>query len=325
MKKVVSLILVVVFSLCISACGDPNPGGNSNSEPVQTIRVILEVECAENLLFSRYDIDVFVDSEQLGIVEHGANKIFELWLAEGKHTLTVENESDSSVDGAADFFVQQEVKYKYKASCKNDQVKLELVSEESLSTELNSESNSVEKVTDSDADNSLSNSSNTISDNISDYVSSTNAETQETQSDSSTNVDSNTDLEDNVPQYITVENDSAFANLMKITDQTDATRINNFASLYRGKIIEFDGCVVFLMKHGSYTTRFDVCLAGCDFESDRVYGPLFSFMDVSYNDMNVYGSDSVEGGMNFHIIAEIKGFDAAACCIELEPVKMIKR
>ena len=49
---------------------------------------------------------------------------------------------------------------------------------------------------------------------------------------------------------------------MKITDQTDAATIRKFANSYKGKVIEFDGCVAFMMQHGNYKTRFDVCLAG---------------------------------------------------------------
>ena len=80
-----------------------------------------------------------------------------------------------------------------------------------------------------------------------------------------------------------------------------------------------------MMKHEDYKTRFDVCIAGGNYTSDKVYGPLFAFEDVNYYDMNVSGSDTVAEGMNFTITAKIKGFNEEGCYIILEPVALKTR
>lgn len=123
---------------------------------------------------------------------------------------------------------------------------------------------------------------------------------------------------------ITIENNTDFAALMKITDQTDTVTIRNFANAYKGKVIEFSGCVAFMMQHGSYTTRFDVCLANGNYD-ERVYGPFFAFENVNFYDMNVSGTDTVAGGMLFRIAGKIIGFSEEGEYIILEPVFMKAR
>lgn len=123
---------------------------------------------------------------------------------------------------------------------------------------------------------------------------------------------------------ITIDNNADFAALMKITDQTDAATIRSFVNSHKGKVVEFDGCVALMMQHGNYKTRFDVCLAGGDY-TGRVYGPLFSFEDVNFYEMNVSGTDTVAGGMLFRIAGEIKGYSTEGGYIILEPVFMRAR
>lgn len=137
--------------------------------------------------------------------------------------------------------------------------------------------------------------------------------------------DDNTNFPGNKKSNLTIENNEDFAKLMQITDQTDSTTIKNFVSSHKGDKIEFDGCIALMMKHEDYKTRFDVCIAGGNYTSDKVYGPLFAFEDVNYYDMNVSGSDTVAEGMNFTITAKIKGFNEEGCYIILEPVALKTR
>ena len=123
---------------------------------------------------------------------------------------------------------------------------------------------------------------------------------------------------------ITIDNNADFAALMRITNQTDAATIQKFVSSHIGHVIEFDGCIAFMAQHGSYKTRFDVCMAGGDF-SGRVYGPLFAFEDVSFYDMNVTGSDTVAGGMLFRIAGKITGYSTEGGYIILKPVFLKSR
>ncbi len=123
---------------------------------------------------------------------------------------------------------------------------------------------------------------------------------------------------------ITIDNSAEFASLMSITDQTDTVTIKKFVNSHLGRVIEFDGCIALMMNHKNYTTRFDVCMAGCDYDS-KVYGPLFAFEDVNYYDMNVSGSDSVSEGMNFTIKAKIVGYSDEGGYVILEPISLKAR
>lgn len=143
----------------------------------------------------------------------------------------------------------------------------------------------------------------------------------DTESSSSNNT--TTETKETKPN-ITIENDEEFAALMKITDQTDAATIGSYANSHKGDIIEFDGCIAFMMQHKNYKTRFDVSIAGGDYKG-RVYGPLFAFEDVSYYDMKVSGSDTVAQGMLFRITAEINGFNAEGNYIILKPKALVAR
>lgn len=124
---------------------------------------------------------------------------------------------------------------------------------------------------------------------------------------------------------LTIENSTDFSSLMKITDQTDVATIKSFVNAHKGDTIEFDGCIVLMMKHEDYKTRFDVCMAGGNYSDGRLYGPLFAFEDVSYYSMNVSGSDTVAERMSFRITAKIKGFSDAGNYIILEPVELVAR
>lgn len=124
---------------------------------------------------------------------------------------------------------------------------------------------------------------------------------------------------------ITIENNSDFAALMKITDQTDAATIKRFVNSHIGAVVEFDGCVVLMMNHENYDTRFDVAMVGVDFGPNRVYGPIFAFKNVTFREMNVSGTDTVTAEMNFRIAGEIKGFSDDGGYIILKPVYLIAR
>lgn len=145
----------------------------------------------------------------------------------------------------------------------------------------------------------------------------------ETKSQESSDAESkNSNSEDTI---LTIENNTDFASLMEIEDQTDSTTIKAFVDSHKGAVIKFDGCIAFMMPHGKYKTRFDVCMAGGDYAAEKVYGPLFSFEDVNYSNMKVSGADTVAQGMNFTITAKIKDFSDDGNTIDLEPVELKAR
>ena len=147
-------------------------------------------------------------------------------------------------------------------------------------------------------------------------------DTPQSSTDSKTTETKTNATSENKKSKITIDNNNDFANLMKITNQTDAATIKNFVNANIGNVVEFDGCIALMMNHEKYETRFDVLIAGGDYYADKVYGPFFSFIDVNYYDMNVTGSDIVAEKMNFRVIGKIVEFNEDGNFITLEPISL---
>lgn len=63
--------------------------------PYEKYKMRIGVNCKANMLFSKYDVDVYVDEEKIGTVEHGASREYELVVRDGRHTITfMKAESD---------------------------------------------------------------------------------------------------------------------------------------------------------------------------------------------------------------------------------------
>lgn len=258
-------------------------------------QVNIEVECVENLIFSKYDVDVYVDDSFEGTLTHGTTDTYSVTLTKGTYTVMFANFEDDDVTGTVKIDVTKDENYKFKIFCYSGEISVKFSDDTSNSNDDNTDTSVTESTESKPTEQTES--QNTL----------------ETTEEKETN------------QNLTIDNNSDFASLMNITDQTDVTTIKTFVNSHKGDIIEFDGCIVFMMKHENYNTRFDVCVAGGNFDAERVYGPLFAFEDVNYYDMNVSGSDTVSQGMNFRITAKIVGFSDAGKYIILKPVALNAR
>lgn len=128
-----------------------------------------------------------------------------------------------------------------------------------------------------------------------------------------------------VKPNLTTANCQELVKLLQLTDPNDAS-VRTFVNTYEGRTVEFDGCVVVMMQHEEYETRFDVCLVSGDYDTNRVIsGPIFAFENVNFYDMHVSGTDTVAAEMNFHIEAEIEGFSEEGSYIILKPVSITYR
>jgi len=112
MKRVLVMLLAVTI-LLFTACGQPNPAvidseadeqtyvasvkndvdeetNQVDEQPVIPKYIVqIELECEENLFFSRYDVDIFIDQNKVGTLDHGAIDTYQFELEEGIHILTV--------------------------------------------------------------------------------------------------------------------------------------------------------------------------------------------------------------------------------------------
>lgn len=124
-RKFAALLCALVCALSVCACGDNESGGSS---PQAGKEVTLIIECESNLIFSKYDLNVYVDDKLQGSLDHGDTQEFSVALDEGTHTLRVANKDDDGVDGNIELPVSEDRStYKFKVKCTNSQVEIEAI------------------------------------------------------------------------------------------------------------------------------------------------------------------------------------------------------
>ena len=89
--------------------------------------VAIEVECVENLIFSKYDVDVYIDERLEGTITHGDTETFELTLAKGTYTLKFVSDEDDELDGEVELNIQKDESLKYKISCSSSGVDVDTI------------------------------------------------------------------------------------------------------------------------------------------------------------------------------------------------------
>lgn len=256
------------------------------SEPEYQINI--EVNCDENLIFSKYDIDVYVDDFSEGTIEHGETETFTVALKRGTHKIRFVNEEDNSVDGEEKIDISQDETFKFEIYCTSSQINIENVSEAN------------------------------IKENPTEF---TEIETQVETAEPESNIASKTESIEE--ENLTVDNCPELAAILKNKAEIDES-YSAFASKYAGRTIEFDGRIDYCTKHGDYNTRFDYLVSAGDYDPDHQIGPTFKFEDVSYYDLNT-DLDTVSVGLNVHIVAEVESFDNNSGLFFLDPVAVTER
>lgn len=132
-KKKIYLVILIVVIIIIGVAIIENKDNkkvevNKQLETTKYSQQI-EVECEKNLLFSKYDVDIYVDNKKIGTLDHGCTDTYETSLEEGKHTLRVAKKDDNSIDGITKFEVSKDNKLRYKISCTNSQVEIKEISQ----------------------------------------------------------------------------------------------------------------------------------------------------------------------------------------------------
>lgn len=82
MKKLIAFILVISLSLFSAGCGnefistpDLEIEDIEVTEPIK-YSVTIDVDCEDNLVFSKYNVAVFVSYSELGVLDHGTRNHF---------------------------------------------------------------------------------------------------------------------------------------------------------------------------------------------------------------------------------------------------------
>ena len=125
MNRKLASLLVLVLCLVLSACG--SSGGNNSEETVTSVTeiyeeytVTLRVDCVKNLMFSKYDIDIFVDGVERDTLAHGESSVYEYRVVEGEHTFTFASAEKSSVSEDITLDISCDTEASYEISCYSD-------------------------------------------------------------------------------------------------------------------------------------------------------------------------------------------------------------
>lgn len=91
---------------------------------VPSYSVLIEMDCISNLIFNKYNIDVYIDGNKIAALQHGNQDTLEIELDKGSHTLKVTKENESSISGAAAFDVSDTIKISFELYCQSDKITL---------------------------------------------------------------------------------------------------------------------------------------------------------------------------------------------------------
>ncbi len=92
---------------------------------VPKYEVVLELECAENLVFNTYDVEVYVDDDYETNIYHGDKEELSLELCKGTHELKIiSSGDDNDVYGKIEFNIVKETKLSYKFTCYSTKISI---------------------------------------------------------------------------------------------------------------------------------------------------------------------------------------------------------
>ena len=286
-KKIIAAIFAMIV-IGLTACQSEQSETNQAEEvQVEKFTVQVKIECEENLLFSRYDVNIFIDDELLCTLEHGATDTYTAELVEGEHTLKAEKEDESDVDGTVEFEVSENMELSYQLSLSNDQIEIEKIEPEQdvSQNEEKTDEESAEKIKDTEED------------------------------------------KDAAEEVLNVNNCEELAALLSLKDEFDpsiaefASKYQGrtiefdgnvaYVSSHEGYNTRFD----YLIYAGDYSESE---VSGPSFQFEDV-----NYYDLHLEGDNV--PDTFDVGLNIHVVAKIVEYDSETGLFKLDPVNITIR
>ena len=288
MKKKFIAVIFAVIVIGLTACQSEQSETNQEEEmQVEKFTVQVEIACEENLLFSRYDVNIFIDDELLGTLEHGATDAYTAELVEGEHTLKAEKEDESDVDGAVEFEVSENTELSYQLSLSSNQIEIEKIEPEQdvPQKEEKTDEESTKKIKDTEKN------------------------------------------KDDAEEVLNVDNCEELAALLSLKDEFDpsiaefASKYQGraiefdgnvaYVSSHEGYSTRFD----YLIYAGDYSGSI---VSGPSFQFEDV-----NYYDLHLEGDNV--PDTFDVGLNIHVVAKIVEYDSESGLFKLEPVAITMR
>ena len=118
----------------------------SQTAPTEQFKVVLKVKSISNVLFSTYDLKVFVDDKEQGEFANGKNDTYTLTLEKGEHILMICSSDDASVKGEYLFNVEKAEKLQFELYSRSDEIEIKTVDfEEETEEDTSSQKTTTEK------------------------------------------------------------------------------------------------------------------------------------------------------------------------------------
>lgn len=154
MKKFFRFFLSLFFIVFLVSCGNLEIKQEENPN-LPKHKVEVSVKCDENLFFSKYDVDVYLDGEKITNIKHGENYVDIIEMTEGKHSLVFTKQNSSSVEGKVDFLIREDTKLSYEIYCKSDKIKVKEIVTENNYTETKETNNSSEETKETESSENM--------------------------------------------------------------------------------------------------------------------------------------------------------------------------
>lgn len=286
-KKIIAAIFAMIV-MGLTACqGEQSETNQAEEVQAEKFTVQVKIECEENLLFSRYDVNIFIDDKLLGTLEHGATDTYTAELVEGEHTLKAEKEDESDVDGTVEFEVSDNMELNYQLSLSSDQIEIEKIEPEQ----------------------------------------DTSQNEEKTGEESTEKIKNTEENKDNTEEVLNVNNCEELAALLSLKDEFDpsiaefASKYQGrtiefdgnvaYVSPHEGYNTRFD----YLIYAGDYSESE---VSGPSFQFEDV-----NYYDLHLEGDNV--PDTFDVGLNIHVVAKIIEYDSESGLFKLEPVAITMR
>ena len=110
-------------------------------------KVNLKIDCTENIILNKYGIEVYIDGDYLGDIDHGSNDTYEIELSKGKHEVKIESSDDYEydTDGKININVTGDSTLELEVTCNTDNIKIKNKTEEKEQKKANEKKKTTEE------------------------------------------------------------------------------------------------------------------------------------------------------------------------------------
>lgn len=120
----VLLLIAIIWTGVASCTGKSDDKTYAIDNTVASYTEHFDLTCTKNMMFSKYDVDVYVDDSMVYTLDHGSQDTFDLEMNEGTHELRFKEHSGSA-DGKKTVNITGEAYITAVLHCTDDQIEIQ--------------------------------------------------------------------------------------------------------------------------------------------------------------------------------------------------------